>query len=60
MPKTIWYAPIDGECEEVVMIDLISHLSKAGDDTIIHLTTGVQLMTHDSIRKLDARINTEE
>jgi hypothetical protein len=59
MKKTIEYSPIRGDFSHVVMIDKIAHLSKdeTGEVTRIHLTNGEVLLSEDSIKTLDARIN---
>ena len=59
MKKTIEYAPLFGDYQHVVMVDKIAHLSKdeTGEVTRIHSMNGEVLLSGDSIRTLDARIN---
>lgn len=61
MKRTIEYSPLFGDYSHVVMIDKIAHLSKddTGEVTRIHLLNGDVLLSGDSIKTLDARINHE-
>jgi hypothetical protein len=61
MQKTLRFEAENGY-DEVVLIDKIIRLSKSdkGKYTFIHLTNGEKIQTEDSIRTLDARLNSEE
>ena len=61
MNRTIEYSPLRGDYSHVVMIDKIAHMSKdeTGEVTRIHLVNGEVLLSGDSIKTLDARINHE-
>lgn len=59
MKRTIEHSPKNSEFMEVVMIDKIVYLSKApdGETTLIHLTTGAVLVSRDSMKTIQARID---
>lgn len=60
--KTIDYDPVDNEeYNAVVMIKKITHLTKSkdGEITYIHLVNKVIIESNDSIRTLNARINSD-
>lgn len=58
---TLSYYDLDTHYQQCVLIDKITHLSKTlnGDVTIIHLENGKALRAEESIKTLEARINTE-
>lgn len=61
MAKTLTFSPVDGEYNNTILIDKIVKLTKSSDGmTFIHLTTGEVLVTDDSIRTLEARINSKD
>lgn len=62
MNKAIWYTPLYGDYDEIVMINRITHIvkvedSEKGDYTLICLDTGEKIHVKDSIKTLEARIN---
>jgi len=62
MKKTIEYSPLSGGDIRVVMIDKIAHIStdETGEITRIYLINGEKLLSRDSIKTLNARINHED
>ena len=47
--------------QEIILIDKIARLSRtANGDTIIHLINGDQIWAEESIKTLNARINSNE
>lgn len=64
--KMIEYDSADSLRSSSVMIDKITHLTKESEDfdnvddvTLIHLVNGTVLRSNDSIRTLQARINSD-
>ena len=59
--KTIHFHSADSGWNEVIMVDKIVRLSKSdsGDFTYIHLVGGEEVRSNDSIKTLEARLNSD-
>jgi len=62
MNRMILHCPVAGKHGEAVMVEKILRLSKSedGEETLIHLVGGTVLRSLDSIKTLQARINSDE
>lgn len=67
--KTFWHSPVDSNYDEVIVKARVTRIRKhrplgAEEDnekiTEIHLDDGTVVLSEDSIKTLDARLNSED